>query len=101
MTKIHDAYPHLVDLPAFRLGEPKPPASLSVPRMTQGEYADLQKHPYGLPRGTFSRPVVVDPVPNHTDLAEKIATARYWERVTGVKTPFQIEQIIQSWELDR
>lgn len=79
----------LARINAMDLAEPKPPASLVDP------------NPYGLPRGTFSRPVLVDPVLNHTDLAEKIATARYWERVTGVPTPMQIEQIIQSWELDR
>lgn len=49
----------------------------------------------------ISIPSIVEPVPNHTDLAEKIATARHWERLTGVKTPTFIEQIIQSWELDR
>lgn len=52
-------------------------------------------------RGTFSRPIVADPVLNHTELAEKIAEARYWERLTGVRTPEAIEQIIRSWELDR
>ena len=57
--------------------------------------------PFGQPRGTFSRPVVVDPVLNHTELASRIAEARYWERYLGVKTPLAIEQIIQSWELDR
>lgn len=53
------------------------------------------------PRGTFSRPVVVDPVLNHTELAHRITEARAWERLTGVKTPLAIEQIIQSWEIDR
>lgn len=57
--------------------------------------------PFEKPRGTFSRPVVADPVLNHTELAHKITEARAFERMTGVKTPLAIEQIIQSWELDR
>lgn len=98
MTKIRDAFPHLVELPAFRLGEPKPPASF-VPH--SNVYPEEVQVGALLPRGTFSRPVVVDPVRNHTELAERIAEARYWERYLGVKTPGAIEQIIQSWELGR
>lgn len=55
---------------------------------------------WGKPRGTFSKPVYVEPVYGHGDLAHRIAEARYWERYLGVKTPLAIEQIIQSWELD-
>lgn len=45
--------------------------------------------------------VGVDPVLNHTDLADRIAIARQWERLTGVKMPATIEQIIESWEANR
>ena len=52
-------------------------------------------------RGPIVMPPLVEPVHNHTELAERIATVRHWERITGVKTPTQIEQIIQAWEINQ
>ena len=50
-------------------------------------------------RGTFSDPVYVEPVRNHTELAHRITELRYWERYLGIKTPGAIEQTIRAWEI--
>ncbi len=59
--------------------DPKPPATLNPPRKSGWQ-------------------PLVAPIYNHGDLAYEVAKLREWERLTGVKTPLQIEETVKAWE---
>lgn len=75
---------------------------IEISRLTQGQYADLQRlgepKPYAPSIRNADVRRMTPPKLTHGQLAHEITLLRAIERETGVSTATSIELVIQAWE---